>query len=181
MNLEDLVKNIINETAVSLTEEFDRNFERKAFFDQKWPTEKHANSRGSQMLRSGKLRKSENHRVSGGQINWRSSLPYATIHNEGGEMEVTEAMKSFFWAMYYKASGGASGGGGKTRVDKLTKEAEKWKYMALMKAGTKMKVEQKQFIGWHERVNSEINNVVADNMIKYNDILKNKLKDERSN
>jgi len=173
MKLEDVVENIINETAVTLTEEFDRNFERKAFFDQKWPSEKYANSRGSQMMRSGKLRKSVNHRVSGGQISWRSSLPYATIHNEGGEIEVTEAMKRFFWAMFYKASGAATGT--KQRMDKMTGEASKWKAMALLKVGTKMTIEQKQFIGWHPDVNVAINEIVGFNMINYNEYLKKQL------
>lgn len=176
MTLDDVVKNIITETAVSLTEEFDRNFERKAFFDQKWPTERHANSRGSQMIRSGKLRKSINHRKGSSQISWRSSLPYATIQNEGGEIEVTEAMKRFFWAMYYKASGGAKGGGGKKRIEKLSGEAAKWKAMALMKVGTKMEIEQKQFIGWHPKVDAEINEIVGHNMNAYNKVLQKKLK-----
>jgi len=167
MNLQDVVENIISETAVTLTEEFDRNFERKSFFDQKWPESRHANSRGSMMLRSGRLRKSVNHRVGGGQISWRSSLPYATIHNEGGEIEVTEAMKRFFWAMYYKASGGVTKGSS-DRNTKLTAEAGKWKGMALLKVGTKMKIEQRQFIGWHPEVNRHINEIVSHNMIAVN-------------
>lgn len=180
MTLEDVVENIINETAVTLTEEFDRNFERKAFFNQKWPSEKHANSRGSQMMRSGKLRKSVNHRVSGGEISWRSSLPYAVIQNEGGEIEVTEAMKRFFWAMYYKATNAVTtkrnGKESKSaRNVKLTEEAKKWKAMALLKVGHKMTIEQKQFIGWHPDVNTAINEIVSFNMIEYNDYLKKQL------
>lgn len=175
MKLADVVKNIIKETAVDLTQQFDRNFERKAFFNQKWPESKHANSRGSMMLRSGDLRRSINNQVNGGMISWKSSLPYASIHNEGGEIEVTAQMKKFFWAMYYKASN-AAGKGKTARNNKLNDEATKWKYMALMKVGSKMKIEQRQYIGWHPEVDAAINNIVAYNMERYNDALKNQLK-----
>ncbi|WP_318546328.1 phage virion morphogenesis protein [Flavobacterium columnare] len=84
---------------------FDRNFERKAFFNQKWPTTSMRNRRGSLMMRTGALRRSIRSNVQGSQIVWKSSLPYAAIHNEGGEIIVTEKMKKFFWAMYYKSSG----------------------------------------------------------------------------
>lgn len=177
MKLQDVVENIVQDVAITLTEEFDRNFERKAFFDKKWPAENYPNSRGSQMMRSGKLRKSVNHTVGNNSISWKSSLPYASIQNEGGEIEVTAQMKAFFWAMYYKANGGAkSGTGGKQRVERLSKEASKWKAMALLKVGTVMTVDQKQFIGWHPKVDAVIEEAVHFNMEDYNKYLLKQLK-----
>ena len=54
-------------------------------------------------------------------ISFSANLPYAQIHQFGGkivhDISITNAMRSFFWAMFY-----ASG-----------KEDLKWKYMALTK------------------------------------------------
>lgn len=169
MNLQEVVQNIVEDTAIELTQEFDRNFERKGFFDKKWPTNKLPNNRGSQMMRSGDLRRSINPRVGNGAIRWESSLPYTVIQNEGGEIEVTAKMKSFFWAMYYKANGGAESGG--ERGKRLSAEAAKWKALALQKVGEKMIIEQHQYIGWHPKVDSSIADITADNMKEYGDKL----------
>lgn len=182
--MKKVVENITKEAAVNLTEEFDRNFQRKAFFDQKWPETKHNYRRGSLMMRTGKLRRSIIRNISGNEISWRSSVPYASIHNEGGEIEVTEKMKKYFWAMYYKAAGAisktSSGRVANTqRNKKLSEEAERWKYMALMKVGTKMKIEERRFIGWHPDVDRAIHEVVSQNMIDYNEALKRKLKPKK--
>ena len=36
MDLDKFLQNIIYDVKVDLADEFDRNFERKAFFDEKW-------------------------------------------------------------------------------------------------------------------------------------------------
>lgn len=182
MKLQDVVHNIVEDTAVDLTQEFDRNFERKAFFDKKWPSEKYANSRGSQMMRSGKLRRSINDTVTGETIKWSSGLPYASMHNDGGEITVTAKMKSFFWAMYYKSAGAVTFNVRKkamantVRNRKLDAEAKKWKALALMKVGAKMKIEQRQFIGWHPQVDRRIAIITNDNLEDYNKALLKQLK-----
>ncbi|MCC4211366.1 phage virion morphogenesis protein [Leeuwenhoekiella parthenopeia] len=181
MKLNEVVENIVQDTGIDLTQEFDRNFERKAFFTDKWKETKHPNSRGSLMLRSGKLRKSINKTQGSSEIRWRSSLPYATIHNEGGEIEVTAKMKKFFWAMYYKSSGAITtrrdGSASKSQRNiKLTAEAKKWKAMALMPVGTKMKIEQRQFIGWHPEVDKRVETIIDHNLQEYNKSLIEDLK-----
>jgi phage gpG-like protein len=180
MSLKNLVKNIVEDVAVDLTQAFDRNFERKAFFDRSWKTTNHPNSRGSLLLRSGRLRKSIKSVRGNGSISWSSSLPYASIHNEGGEMVITQKMKSFFWAMYYKSAGAVTYSVKKKapnntqRNKKLSAEANKWKAMALLKVGTVIKVEQRQFIGWHPEVDRRIKKIVDHNMDQVNqNILKN--------
>ena len=180
MDFKDVVKNIVEDVAVDLTQEFDRNFERKAFFNKKWEESNYANSRGSLLERSGKLRRSINKSNSGSSIRWRSSLPYASIHNEGGEIEVTAKMKSYFWAMFYKANGAAKGNkGGKKRIEKLSGEAAKWKAMALMKLGRKMTITQRQFIGWHPEVDRRIQLVVNHNMEQVGKTIEKNLKPKR--
>jgi len=107
MNPKHLIRNILQDVKVDLAQEFDRNFGRKGFFDKKWPETKHKYSRGSLMMRSGKLRRGIKAQVHGNSIVFTNSMPYAAIHNEGGEITVTAKMKRYFWAMHYKA-GGAS-------------------------------------------------------------------------
>jgi len=185
MDFKDVVKNIVEDVAVDLTQEFDRNFERKAFFNKKWEETNYSNSRGSLLERSGKLRRSINKSNSGNSIRWRSSLPYAGIHNEGGEIEVTAKMKSYFWAMFYKANGAVSysikkkAANNTQRNRKLSGEAAKWKAMALMKVGTIMTITQRQFIGWHPQVDRRIQLVVNHNMEQVGKTIEKNLKPKR--
>lgn len=161
------LENTISDVAVDLTQAFDRNFESKSFFNQRWPRTKHPNSRGSLLLRSGRLRRSIKSTNTGETISWSSNLPYASIHNEGGEIKVTQQMKSFFWAMYYKANGAITKDKTK-RNTSLNAEAMKWKALALQKVGSIMTVEQRQFIGWHPQVDVRIRNIVNNNLDELN-------------
>ena len=47
MEFKDFLNHILTDTKVKLTEAFDRNFERKAFFDDKWANTLIPNRRGS--------------------------------------------------------------------------------------------------------------------------------------
>ena len=177
MDAKSFLNEILKDVEVDLTQAFDRNFERKSFFNKKWPTTKHANSRGSLLLRSGRLRKSIKSNNTNGRISWSSNLAYASIHNEGGEIVVTAKMKSFFWAMYYKVSKATGDKKSKSkRAIKLTAEASKWKAMALMKVGTKMKIEERRFIGFDPAVEMRIKRVVDYNLRKLNKQILKKLK-----
>lgn len=174
INSKAFLNNIVKDVEIDLTQAFDRNFESKSFFNQKWPGEKYANSRGSQMLRTGKLRRSIKSTNTNGQISWSSNSPYASIHNEGSEIKVTKKMKSFFWAMYYKASGGVvsniktKAAANTQRNKKMQGEAAKWKAMALLPVGYALKIEQRQFIGWHPQVDFRIKKIVNHNLGELN-------------
>ena len=175
------LQNFVNDLRVELLDEFDRNFERKAFFDDKWPETKFPNRRGSLMMRTGALRKSIRATSSDHSITFMSSLPYASIHNEGGEITVTEKMKRFFWAMYYKSSGAiaktAKGEARQTSRNKtMVLEASYWKGMALKKAGSKIKIEKRQFIGHHIQVDQCVDRVFIKNMEEIEHFIKNHLK-----
>ena len=63
---------------------------------------------------------------------------YAKIHNEGGYITVTEAMKAHFWKRFYEL------GGGKGRAKK---KAMYCRGMALKKVGSKIKIPKRQFMG----------------------------------
>ncbi|MDY3352268.1 hypothetical protein PG357_09785 [Riemerella anatipestifer] len=161
MKPEEFLKNTLTDIKVKLTEEFDRNFERKGFFNEKWPQPKLHNRRGSVMMRTGKLRRSIRSELSTTGIKFSSPMPYAEIMNNGGEITVTEKMKRFFWAMHYKASGGAKGKGQKAK--RLSIEAEQWKALALKKVGSKIKIEKRQFIGQHPDVDRMIRAIIDHN------------------
>ena len=156
--MKEILKNFIKDVKIELDGEFDKNFERKGFFDKKWQQTKLTNSRGSLMMRTGTLRNSISSTANASGITYTSSLPYASIHNEGGEITVSAQMRKFFWAMYYKTAA-ASGSGPVTRRQRMSTEASQWKAMALKKVGSKIKIPQRQFIGDHPQVRKAIENV----------------------
>lgn len=155
----DLITKLVNDIRVELSDEFDLNFERKAFFNEKWKETRMPNQKGSLMARSGNLRKSIQSHQTDTTITWSSSLPYASIHNQGGQIKVTPKMKSFFWAMFYNSGGKEAEQEGNT----LTQEQQAWKYMALTPVGNVINIPQRQFIGNNPEVNRLIEQVFEDN------------------
>ena len=164
MTLKQIIKQTLEDVRTKLTDEFDKNFERKAFFDKRWSETKLPNKRGPLMMRSGKLRRSIKSRVTGNGIVFTSNVPYASLHNEGGEIKVTQKMKKFFWAMYYKSSSGGK---------RMTQHAKQFKAMALKKVGSTITIEQRQFIGEHPMIWRWINFYFRKNI---NKTLENTLK-----
>ena len=162
--MENFIKNILSDIRIDLTDEFDRNFERKAFFDKAWENTKIPNHKGSLMMRTGKTRRSIKSQQNQSDITWTSSLPHANMLNEGGEIVVTAKMKRFFWAMFYKSSGAVTKSGKGERNTRLTEEAKSWKALALQKVGAVMKVTQRQFIGDHPQVRQRVEQIVNKNM-----------------
>lgn len=99
--LERKVKRFIRLTLkdirVDLEEEFDRNFEREAFFNEAWMRRKHNDDESRGLLtQSGKLRHSikKEATTTDYSVIFTSSVPYAAIHNEGGTITVTRRMKN---------------------------------------------------------------------------------------
>ena len=93
----EVIENSLNDIKVELDEEFDRNFQRQAFFDeQQWPGRKYDDGVGTLMQRSGGLRGSIRSRKRGMELVYSSHKPYARIHNEGGEIKVTKKMRGYF-------------------------------------------------------------------------------------
>lgn len=161
----DIITKILTGLKVELSDEFDRNFERKAFFSKKWKARRHAGN-GSLLVETGKLRRSIRARVSNKSVVFTTSETYAAIHNDGGTITVTAKMHRFFWAQYYKAAGkirhsktGASRG-----ALRLSKEAEMWRNMALMKIGSKIVIPQRQFLGDSPEVHKAVEDVISDNL-----------------
>lgn len=172
----NFINQVLTDLKVELMDEFDRNFERKAFFDKPWlPTR--ANRRGSTLMRSGALRRGNRAVVSGHGIQFTNSLPYARIQNEGGVIVVTRKMQKYFWAMYYRAQGGSrSATASRAPAKKPNAEAQYWKSMALKKVGSRIVIRERRFIGHHIQVNQAVKRVVDDNFREVDTYIKSILK-----
>ena len=178
----DFLKNILTDLKVELLDEFDRNFERKAFFGSPWPQSLVPNKRGSLMMRSGALRKSIRARVSGNALNFSSSLPYAKIQNEGGVIVVTRKMQKFFWAMYYSLVGKITyniktkSANYNKKTQAISQEAMYWRAMALKKVGSKIVIKERRFIGSHPQVHQAVKRVVDANFSEIEKQIRSALK-----
>lgn len=169
--MSDIFKQITQDIKVDLKDEFDRNFERKAFFDEKWKSTKRANPIGSLMARKNNLRRSLRASSQGSKITFSSSMPYASIHNEGGEIKITPQMRKYFWYMYYKNMQGVSFNmeSKKAKTAKMAEKnstAEYYKNMAMHKGDT-IKMPKRQFIGYHRSQDKVIQEIMDENMTKY--------------
>lgn len=174
-NIQKIIKNILNDIRVDLTDEFDQNFERQAFFSEAWQRRKSPTRPGGHILvDTGQLRRSIKSRTTDNAITFYSDLPYAAIHNEGGEIIVTTKMKKFFWHKYYEATGsfGRKKDGSRRndkRTIKLSTEAEFWKFMALKKAGTSIRIPRRRFLGTSPEVEQAVRNIIEENISDYID------------
>lgn len=165
-----LVRETLKDIKVEALDEFDRNFEREAFFNQKWARRKYNDdeSRGL-LIRTGNLRRSITGRItSRDSVVIETTQPYAKIHNEGGTITVTRKMKKYFWWKYITITGSKRMKAGipvtyserfsrkkngtlrnTKRNRALTEEAEFYRRMAMKKAGSKITIPKRQFIGNH--------------------------------
>ena len=168
-----IVRRILQDIRVELGDEFDKNFDRQAFFSEAWERRRSPIRPGRAVLTdTGQLRRSVRSRTTDTSITFYTDLPYSAIHNEGGEIKVTAKMKRFFWYKYYEATGsfGRKKNGEKRndkRTRQLTTEAEFWKFMALKKEGTTIKIPKRQFLGKSPEVEKAVREIVEDNMNEY--------------
>lgn len=155
-DISSLISNIIKGSSKDLLEAFDRNFERKAFFDKKWPSSRNPKRGGLQQRDT--LRGGLKARTSEMSIFFENAVPYAKIHNEGGELTITTKMKKYFWAKHIEAKNA-----------KNSIEAEQFKAMALKPIGSKIIIPKRQFIGNHPKVREAIERAVNDNLATLNE------------
>lgn len=165
-----LVRETLKDIRTEALEEFDRNFEREAFFNQKWARRKFNDDKSRGLLvRTGNLRRSITGRItSRDSVVIETSEPYARIHNEGGTITVTRKMKKYFWWKYITITGSKRMKAGipvtyserfsrkkdgtlrnTKRNRALTEEAEFYRRMAMKKTGSKITIPKRQFIGNH--------------------------------
>lgn len=160
----EVIERSLSDIKVELDSEFDLNFVRKSFFgEDKWPSRRLEDGKGSLMQRTGGLRRSCSSRKKGGALVYSSHKPYAKIHNEGGEIQVTKKMRGYFMYKLKKARGKSKG---------LSQEET----LALAIIGSsKIKIPKRQFIGHNKSTDKIIRGVIQENMdefFKNNKIIK---------
>ena len=174
-DISKVIRNIFKDIAVGLKDEFDLNFRRQAFFSEAWQRRKSPSRSGKAILiDTAGLRKSIQSKFTEDSITFYSDAPHAEIHNEGGEIKVTEKMKRYFWHKYMTVAGVlvfARRKDGSMRRDKNTlrinEEAEFWKCMALMKVGKTIKIPRRQFLGYSPEVEKTVRDIVERNLTEY--------------
>lgn len=120
--------------AVIMEGETDAAFRSKGWNGVRWAPVRVANRRGSLMLRTGALRRSLSFVSRDNVVAVSSSMPYASLHNEGGRVvvPVTDKMRRYWWAQYRKSGG----------------RDVRYKAMALSrKSHWNISVPQRQFVG----------------------------------
>ena len=142
MNSKDLLHRILTDMRVELTEEFDRNFERKAFFTDKWKKRANPNAKGTLLMVTGTLRRSIRSEVRGNGVRFSSAVPYASIHNEGGT--------------------------GTKPVRAHTRRGKKGKTHQVKAHMRRFKIPQRQFIGDGKRTQEIIKGVIINNLKDFN-------------
>lgn len=169
-----IIRRILKDIRVELGDEFDRNFERQAFFSEAWERRKSPirNEGRAILTDTGQLRRSIQSRTTENSIVFYTTLPYASIHNDGGEIKVTKKMKRYFWHKYYEAAGSfGRRKDGTLRKDKrtvrLTTEAEFWKFMALKKEGSTIKIPRRRFLGTSPEVEQAVRKIFEENITEY--------------
>lgn len=177
-----IMRKIIKDVKVKLDEEFSKNFERQAFFNERWQRRKSPVREGkSLMIQSGALRRSIQGKADESGVTFASSLPYASIHNNGGEIRVTARMKKFFWAKYYETAGNfkrkkdGSLSSSKRQI-RLSTEAEFYKALALMKIGSVIKIPKRRFIGISPEVERIAKEVISHGLKEVEEALTKQLK-----
>lgn len=182
--VKQFIRLTIKDISIELKEEFDRNFEREAFFNERWARRKYNDDETRGLLtRIGDLRRSirEGVTTTDHSVIFGSDLQYASIHNEGGIITVTARMKKYFWYRYILIMGskrqrpGQPAVSGKMQYKKngelrnnrqnreLTEEAKFCKAMAMKRAGSKIVIPKRQFIGFHPEVERIIREIAENN------------------
>ena len=175
MDTKEIRRRILRDIRVDAAQEFDRNFERQSFFGEAWRRRRSPlRGDGHLLVDSGDLRRSVRSRSDDTSVTFFSTLPYAAIHNNGGEIVVTRRMKAFFWAMYRKAVGGfrrrKDGSLSRSRrQERLSAEAEFWKAMALKKVGDRIVIPRRRFLGASPELEGNIRRIVERDIDEYLD------------
>ena len=172
------MRHTMEDIRVECDDEFQQNFQREAFFNEKWKRRKHDDGGGRKLLHgtgSGGVHLSQSlfpGKLQGDTITYTSTLPYAAIHNDGGVIVVTAKMKRYFWAKYISATGDITyKKDGERRMTKrnrrLDADAEFYKAMALKKVGSKIIIPKRRFIGMHPQLEKCITDIIERNLKEF--------------
>lgn len=113
-----------------------------------------------------------------GEVLVTNPVPYAELHNDGGELtsqpKVTPKMRKYFWAMMYKSAGIKRRRGrkpkrrkGRRQIISLPPEAQKWRALALTKRTSlfiRARIPQRKFIGESRELTEKINETIQQSL-----------------
>lgn len=148
MTADKLKKDILDDMRVELSDEFDKNFERKAFFTDAWKARKDPKANGSLLVVSGRMRRGIKGSVEGDGVRFTSDTNYATVHNEGGSGFVTVRQHQ---RKHYKTG----------------------KVYTVHSYQRRVNIPQRQFVGDGQRTQEIIRGVIDDNVKQFNASLSN--------
>ncbi len=135
----DLKKNASRYAASESVKFFKESFVKGGFTDSSflpWKKSKTPLSGKRTLYKTGELMQSiRKKKETLEEVIIEADSDHGQIHNNGGYIVVTTAMKRFFWAKYYSFKG------------RNSEKAAFCKAMALMKTGKKIKIPKRQFMG----------------------------------
>jgi phage gpG-like protein len=182
MDKNDFKKTLLTRILVEIGREWQRNFDRRAFFSTPWKDRQNPNAKQQTLDASGALRRSLRGEITDNGVRWYSPTPYAAIHNDGGTITVTAQMKRFFWAKYYELAGNIKyNKDGKTSkgTEAIAEEAMFYKSLALMKIGSKIEIPRRRFIGDAPEVRSLVKKITDETVAELEKYLLNILKPKK--
>lgn len=165
-----MLKQILHDIQVEILDEASHNFRRQAFFNDKWRRRVGPlRPGGATLIDTGRMRRSITSEIQQDTIVFTYTEPYAPTHNAGAEIHVTAKMKKFFWAKYYKARGTFNRKKSPSSASKpqLTSEAQFWRFLALKKVGSTIRIPRRQFIGAHPQLEAAVRQIIEENLTEY--------------
>ena len=127
------------------------------------------------LVQSGTLRRSIIAKITDrDSVLFQTTVPYAKIHNEGGTITVTTRMKKYFWWKYITIVGSKrpKAGTATTYSERFQRKKNgelrnnKRNYMAMKKAGSKITIPKRQFIGNHPYLEKLLKEIAEKNAIE---------------
>jgi len=103
--------------------------------------------------------------IDGAVVGMDDAIPYADIHNYGGEIPITAQMRRFFWAMYYKYGGGQEKGHSQ-RAQAVNDLANFYRNLAITKDQV-IKIPKRQFIGDSATLERQLKTYITGELDKY--------------
>jgi phage gpG-like protein len=177
--VKEITNNLPRKVGVVAVNQAKNNFRESGYLDNgihKWKQTKRQQGKGTN-ARYGPLTSSRNHLMSSvqakpsiGQVIIENPVPYASIHNNGGNITthptITPKMRKYAWHMVYSLAG--IKGNGKLPKE-LPQEAQKWKGLALTsksKITVRANIPKRQFLGDSAELRQKINNMINQSLEK---------------
>lgn len=146
----------------------DGNFKAQGWQGQSFQKWKPNKRKGRILVNKGHLRNATYYISGIAMVTIKNTQPYANIHNEGGNIKipVTDKMRKFAWAMYYKNGGGKTKGKS-ARAMLRNQNADNWKGLALTKKTyLNINIDQRQFAPTKSNPSPVLNQAVERGVVR---------------